>query len=44
MSTHLGAGFYSDLWGPLPFSLGEKLPPDTYFIDIVAKPGNPFAE
>ncbi len=44
MSTHLGAGFYSDLWGPLPFSLGAKMPPDTYFIDIVAKPGNPFAE
>lgn len=44
MSTHLGAGFYSDLWGPLPFSLGAKMPPDTYFIDIVAKPGKPFAE
>ncbi|MCC6797335.1 MAG: glycosyltransferase family 39 protein [Candidatus Hydrogenedentes bacterium] len=43
MSTELGAGFYSDLWGPLPFALGEKMPPDTYFIDVISKPGKPFA-
>lgn len=43
MSVPLGAGFYSDLWGPLPFALGLKKPPDNYYIYGVAKAGKPFA-
>lgn len=43
MSVDLGAGFYSDLWGPLPFALGLKMPPDKYYVYLIAKPGNPFA-
>ncbi|MDA8419384.1 MAG: glycosyltransferase family 39 protein [Desulfobacteraceae bacterium] len=30
-SVSLGAGFYSDVWGALPFSFGETLP-ENYFI------------
>jgi len=26
MDPHLGAGFYSDLWGPLPFAVGRASP------------------
>jgi 4-amino-4-deoxy-L-arabinose transferase-like glycosyltransferase len=43
MSIHLGAGFYSDLWGPLPFALGLKMPPDKYYVYAVGKAGKPFA-
>jgi len=38
MSLPLGAGFYSDLWGPMPFSLGLAMPPDAYYLDYIAQP------
>jgi len=44
MSIDLGAGFYSDLWGPLPFALGLKMPPDDYYTYFISKPGKPFQE
>jgi hypothetical protein len=31
MSIPLGAGFYSDLWGPLPFAIGST-PPERYAV------------
>ncbi|MGA1826321.1 MAG: ArnT family glycosyltransferase [bacterium] len=31
MSSSLGAGFYSDTWGPLPFAIG-RVPPEKYNI------------
>ncbi len=39
--TGLGAGFYSDLWGPLPFAFGP-VPPERYRTSLIGKPGNPF--
>jgi hypothetical protein len=41
MFTGLGAGFYSDLWGPLPFAFGP-VPPERYRTSLIGKPGNPF--
>ncbi len=39
MSGPLGAGFYSDLWGPLPFAFGE-VPAEEYRVYRVrARPG-----
>ena len=31
MSPELGAGFYSDIWGPFPFVFG-RVPPDRYLV------------
>jgi hypothetical protein len=31
MHTQLGAGFYADVWGPLPFAVGD-VPPERYDI------------
>jgi len=31
MHTQLGAGFYADVWGPLPFAVGD-VPPERYNI------------
>jgi 4-amino-4-deoxy-L-arabinose transferase-like glycosyltransferase len=31
MQTQLGAGFYADVWGPLPFAVGD-VPPERYNI------------
>jgi 4-amino-4-deoxy-L-arabinose transferase-like glycosyltransferase len=31
ISSHLGAGFYSSYWGPLPFAFG-RVPPERYFV------------
>jgi 4-amino-4-deoxy-L-arabinose transferase-like glycosyltransferase len=33
MNFSLGAGFYSDLWGPLPFATG-RVTPDKYYVYI----------
>lgn len=41
MFTGMGAGFYSDLWGPLPFAFGP-VPPEMYVTSTIAKSGNPF--
>ncbi|MBI4115484.1 MAG: glycosyltransferase family 39 protein [Candidatus Omnitrophica bacterium] len=38
MTPELGAGFYSDLWGPLPFAIGP-VDPDKYFIFYVKEGG-----
>ncbi len=39
MSREVGAGFYSDVWGPLPFALG-RVPPERYHIfRVTAPPG-----
>lgn len=43
MSVPLGAGFYSDLWGPLPFALGLQMPPDKYYAYVIAVEGKPYA-
>jgi len=37
LSAPLGAGFYSDIWGPLPFALGD-VPPDVYLVGEVRVP------
>src|SRR5258706_16211547 len=35
MSPDLGAGFYVDIWGPLPFAFG-RVPPERYMVlDVV---------
>jgi hypothetical protein len=34
MDQALGAGFYSDLWGPLPFAVG-RASPETYLLFVV---------
>jgi len=36
MSMATGAGFYSDLWGPLPFAFGTPRP-DTYLVQLVGR-------
>ncbi|MBX7257057.1 MAG: glycosyltransferase family 39 protein [Candidatus Hydrogenedentes bacterium] len=41
MLVRLGAGFYSDLWGPLPFAFGP-VSPERYTTSLIGKPGNPF--
>jgi hypothetical protein len=34
MRAECGAGFYSDLWGPLPFVFGPT-PPEQYEVDVL---------
>jgi hypothetical protein len=34
MSARLGAGYYSDGWGPLPFAFG-RVPPERYAVGRV---------
>jgi hypothetical protein len=34
MSREAGAGFYAQVWGPLPFALGE-IPPERYLVYVV---------
>jgi len=34
MDPNLGAGFYSDLWGPLPFAVG-RVSPEQYLLYVV---------
>ena len=34
----VGAGFYSDSWGPLPFAIG-RVPPERYFLFEILRPG-----
>ena len=35
LSHEIGAGFYTDIWGPLPFAFG-RVPPERYFLlDVV---------
>jgi hypothetical protein len=31
MKPQMGAGFYSSMWGPLPFAFGH-VPPERYFV------------
>jgi 4-amino-4-deoxy-L-arabinose transferase-like glycosyltransferase len=38
MNYPLGAGFYADIWGPLPFAIGE-VEPERYMTFIVRKEG-----
>ena len=37
MNRAVGAGFYSDVWGPLPFAVG-RVPPERYYVFRVAEP------
>lgn len=37
MHTAVGAGFYSDLWGPLPFAFG-RVPPERYTVWRFTRP------
>jgi hypothetical protein len=37
MATPIGAGFYSDVWGPLPYALGSA-PEESYLVLEVYKP------
>jgi hypothetical protein len=37
MSSHLGAGFYSSVWGPLPFAFGS-VPKESYYAFQVIHP------
>src|SRR3972149_888412 len=34
MNRSVGAGFYSDVWGPLPFAVG-RVPPERYYVFVV---------
>lgn len=34
MNRSAGAGFYSDVWGPLPFAFGE-ISPEKYYVHVV---------
>ncbi|MBI5570088.1 MAG: glycosyltransferase family 39 protein [Desulfomonile tiedjei] len=43
VQKHLGAGFYSDRWGPLPFAFGS-VKPETYEIFVVGRYAEPNAE
>ena len=43
VQKHLGAGFYSDRWGPLPFAFGW-VKPEAYEIFVVGTFGGPSAE
>jgi hypothetical protein len=38
MSPSLGAGFYSDVWGPLPYAFG-RVEPEGYYAFIAKSPG-----
>lgn len=40
MQRHLGAGFYSDLWGPVPF-LFAPVPPERYTVVRLGPPEDP---
>jgi 4-amino-4-deoxy-L-arabinose transferase-like glycosyltransferase len=40
MKPQMGAGFYSSMWGPLPFAFGE-VPPERYFVVRLAPAGSP---
>jgi len=40
MQTRLGAGFYADVWGPLPFAVGA-VPPEEYLFFLVGGWNNP---
>jgi hypothetical protein len=35
MNRDIGAGFYLDLWGPLPYALSLRLPPERYNILMI---------
>lgn len=37
LNVNFGAGFYSSLWGPLPFALGA-IPPEKFFVYVLKKP------
>ena len=37
MNRAVGAGFYSDVWGPLPFAVG-RVPPERYYVFRVTAP------
>jgi len=39
MSNRMGSGFYSDIWGPLPYSFGS-VPPERYTIVKIGLPAN----
>ncbi len=41
MSHSCGAGFYTDLWGPLPFVFGS-VPPERYVTVVLNGAGTPF--
>jgi hypothetical protein len=41
MQQSLGAGFYSDVWGPLPFVFGS-VPPEKYMVFSVGPSHRPF--
>ena len=43
VQKHLGAGFYSDRWGPLPFAFGS-VKPETYEIFVAGRYAEPNAE
>jgi hypothetical protein len=40
MQKQMGAGFYSDVWGPLPFAFGF-VPPEQYDFVLVGSYENP---
>jgi len=40
MSTELGAGFYSSVWGPLPFAIG-RVPDERYYLLRVVQRAEP---
>ena len=42
MAPSLGAGFYTDLWGPLPFVFG-RIPKEVYYVFRVNQPIRPDA-
>lgn len=43
MSHEVGAGFYSSVWGPLPFAFG-RIPPEEFIILQFPKPAPPVRE
>jgi hypothetical protein len=38
MRPHTDAGFYSDVWGPLPFAFSRNVPAETYRVHVVEVP------
>jgi 4-amino-4-deoxy-L-arabinose transferase-like glycosyltransferase len=40
MKSQMGAGFYSSMWGPLPFAFGD-VPPAHYFVVRLTPVGSP---
>jgi hypothetical protein len=40
MKSQMGAGFYSSMWGPLPFAFGD-VPPARYFVVRLTPVGSP---